>query len=355
MADPVKEQACLLQAILPDGGDVFWSAVVKTVDTVERFFGIDDAPGPAAELPAPLHLEIDGFWDDPQIAPPAPSGEPGDPTFPINVVPGSTPLGGYTEGTAADVDEIRELLGMAPLDDGADDRGPEEDARRAMRAWLGSLGLSVPFVGLNAENPRAGRRPGLPRVSIFFPSVTWTPSRPSQVREAHVVQPFATGTLDVGVPDDVRGDLAYDAEGRAIMDCGGREAAFSLRFEFAKRSEARAIRREFPLALAYAADKGELGLQGGQQAGVVRLPIAFGEVRVQAEELSLYFDGNDTLAEPSATATRDRWILQYAGLATYPWLEPGVSRTNNTLDVRITKDGGPPVILDDLDLDSIGV
>lgn len=357
MADPTKAQPCLLQAILPDGGPVYWSAVIALVDTVERLFAIDDAGAPAADLPAPLQLAIDAFWDDPQIAPVL-SAAPGAPPFPINVVPGMLPLGGYAEGIAADVDEFRDLFGMAPLDDGGDDLGPEEVARAAMRAWLGSLGLSVPFVGLNAENPRAGRRLGLPRVSIFFGSVEWTPTRPTQAREAHTINQYATGELapdELGVPDDERGALAYDADGRAIIYCGFREASFSLRFEFRRRAEARAIRREFPLALAYIADRGDdRGLQGGQQAGVVRLPIAFGAVRVHGEEVSLYFEGTDTLAGPEDTGTRNRWILQYTGMAAYPWLEAGVTRTLNDLNVRISLDGGAPILLDDLDLPSIG-
>ena len=57
------------------------------------------------------------------------------------------------------------------------------------------------------------------------------------------------------------------------------------------------------------------------------------------EEVALYFDGSDTLTLPENTSTRDRWILQYSGLAAYPWVESGVSRTNNELGVRVHKDG----------------
>lgn len=355
MADPVVAQACLLQAILPVEGEVYWHAVISTVDLVERVFAIDDsAIALSEELPAPIaSLEIDLRWNDPQVAPVAPTGLPGAPTFPINVVPGSTSIGGYVEGGALAVDEIRELLGMAPDDD--DDQGPHEVARQAMRAWIGSLGLSVPFAGLNAETVRAGRRPGLPRVSIFFPSSAWTSHTPRQLREYAAIGPFATGSLapSLGAPDDVRGDLAYDSEGRALIGCGSYESRFQLRFEFARRVEARAVRREMPLVLAYIANRtDDPSLQGSQQVGVVRLPVIFDEVRVAGEEVSLYFDGSDTLALADGTSTRDRWILQYTGLAEYPWIEAGVTATENDLGVRVHL-GGNITDLEDLELDDI--
>ncbi len=343
MADPTVDQASLMQAILPVAGSVYWHALISTVDPVERVFAIDDSP-PNVDLPAPIAaFAIDDFWDDPQIAPPPPGGEPGAPTFPLNVVPGSVPLGGYVEGDDDARDELRELLGMAPFDDAGDDTGPHEVARAAMRTWLGSLGLSVAFAGLNAENPRAGRRPGLPRVSIFFPSVAWDAHSPRQLREKATIGPFAVGSLaesELGVPDDVRGELAHDANGRAINRVGDFEARFMLRFEFARRSEARAIRREMPLALSYIAHRtDDPGLQGGQQTGVVRLPVTFEGVEVAREEVSLYFDGSDTLAQAADTATRDRWILEYSGMAAYPWIEAGVSRTDNELGVRVELNG----------------
>lgn len=357
MSDPTLDQACLLQATLPDAGPVYWHAVVAGVDIVERVFAVVDSSIALAEaLPAPLAgLDIDTLWNDPQIAPPPASGVPGDPTFPVNIVPGSVPLAGAVEGNAAAVDEIRDLLGMAPFDDGADDTGPHEVARGAMRAWLGSLGLSVAFAGLNAEAPRAGRRPGLPKVSIFFPSAAWTVHTPRQLRAPHTVQPFATGGLaavavvdgGLGVPDDVRGALVYDAEGRSVDRVGSYESRFALRFEFARRSQARAVRRELPLALAYAASVGDRGQQGAQRAGVLRLPVTFEGVRIMGEEVSLYFDADDQLAQVTGTATRDRWVLSYSGIATYPWVESGISKTGNELGVRVHL-GGTITDLDDL-------